>query len=451
MLKSCAVMATLACMLAVTGTAAAHPQPGGLGFGLYSGWFDESELKVRALQQASAMPKPRSGKSDVRCEDGMAGPYPCKNVDLLSNLPLAEIGGGAIGNDIWGWTDPRTNREYALMGRTNGTAFVDISNPRRPRFVGNLPTEVDGPRNLWRDIKVYEDHAYIVSEHIGHGMQVFDLTRLRGVNPSKAPAQFTADAVYRGIGLSNTHNLDIDEDSGFAYLVGTNTCNAGLHMVDIRDPEDPQFAGCFAADGYTHDTQCEIYDGPDERFAGREICFASNEDTVTIVDVTDKLLPTQLSRTGYPEARYTHQGWLTEDRRFFVFNDELDETGRGASRPPTVDVQTTYILPVESLTDPGGVMKSPNNTTSTDHNLYIKDGSIYESNYTSGLRIFPESRVPSGDLGEESAFFDVYPENDNPGFEGGTWSNFAEYRKGKVAVSTIDRGLFVLEAKLGRR
>jgi choice-of-anchor B domain-containing protein len=451
-MKKLVLMAAAIACLAFTSAAGAHPLPGGFSTtGLYSGWFDESQLKVEQLQAAAAMPKPASGRSDARCENGFAGPYPCKNTDLLSNLTLPEIGAaptGEIGNDIWGWTDPKTKREYAIMGRSDGTAFVDITNGKRPRFVANLPTEVDGPRQSWRDIKVYENHAYIVSEHIGHGMQVLDLTRLRAVNPAKAPAQFRADTVYRGGTpiLSNTHNLDINEDSGFAYLVGTNTCSAGLHMVDIRDPKNPKFAGCFAQDGYTHDTQCEIYDGPDERFRGREICFASNEDTVTIVDVTDKSAPKQLSRTGYPEARYTHQGWLTEDREYFVFNDELDETGRGASLPPTAPVQTTYFLPVRSLTNPGAVTKSPNNTTSTDHNLYIEDGWIFESNYTSGLRVFDESRVPN-DLGAEGAFFDVYPENDNPGFEGGTWSNYGDYRKGKVAVSSIDRGLFVVEPK----
>jgi hypothetical protein len=62
------------------------------------------------------------------CEDGFAGPFPCENVDLLSFTPLAEMG-GATGNDVWGWTDPLTGKEYAIMGMSNGTAFVDISTP----------------------------------------------------------------------------------------------------------------------------------------------------------------------------------------------------------------------------------------------------------------------------------------------------------------------------------
>ncbi len=438
MRKTSILLVTAASLLAMAGTAAAHPQPGGMSFGLYSGWFSAEDQKLRDLAAAAQTTQAAQGAAGADCVNGMAGEFPCKNVNLLGNLSLAEIGGGEIGNDIWGWTDRETGREYAIMGKTNGTAFVDVTDGTNPRFLGMLPTRTDGSRRFWRDIKVYRDHAFIVSEHIGHGMQVFDLTRLRSAGAQ--PQTFTADAIYEVGGSNNTHNLDINERTGYAYLVGTSTCAGGLHMVHIKNPAKPKFAGCFSADGYTHDTECERYSGPDKRFRNREICFASNEDTVTIVDVTDKDAPRMLSRTGYPSAAYTHQGWLTEDGKWFVFNDELDEL-RGSAPEGK---QTTYVMNVESLTNPGVVRASPNNTTSTDHNLYIRDGHVFESNYTSGLRIFDEDSVPSADL-EEVAFFDLYPENDAPGFEGGTWSNYGEYRDGKIAVSSIDRGIFVLE------
>jgi hypothetical protein len=39
---------------------------------------------------------------------------------------------------------------------------------------------------------------------------------------------------------------------------------------------------------------------PDVNYQGQEICFNSNENTVTIVDVTDKsVTPVMVSRTGY--------------------------------------------------------------------------------------------------------------------------------------------------------
>ena len=84
--------------------------------------------------------------------------------------------GGTQGNDIWGWFDAQSGNEYALMGMTNGTAFVDITDPEDPVFLGRLPTQT--VESDWRDIKVYQDHAYIVADDAGaHGMHVFDLTR----------------------------------------------------------------------------------------------------------------------------------------------------------------------------------------------------------------------------------------------------------------------------------
>jgi choice-of-anchor B domain-containing protein len=445
-------LAAIVGVLVFAGAAGAHSTSGTFGAGLATSWLDPDDAKLRGLKSVQAANAPQSS---ARCVRGMAGEFPCDDVDLLGHLPLASIGGGEIGNDMWGWKDPATGREYALVGKTNGTAFVDITEPTRPVFLGQLPTQSTTGGIFWRDIKVYRNHAYVVSENTNHGMQVFDLTRLRNV--ADAPATFTADAVYRGV--SRTHNLDINEESGFAYLVGSNTCwsgneNGGLHMVDIRSPKQPKFAGCALVrpgrpnNNYVHDTQCVNYDGPDAAFAGREICFGSNENAVVIYDVTDKSNPVVLSQTTYPTAVYTHQGWLTEDRKWFVFDDEGDENGFGA--PPTVDRQTTYILNVEDLVNTGTVMASTNNTTSIDHNLYIPgDGYIYESNYTSGLRIFTEKSVPTGDL-QEVAWFDVYPENDNATFEGGTWSNYAWFDDGVVGVSSIDRGLFVLKPRLKR-
>ena len=103
------------------------------------------------------------------CDGGFAGTYPCLEIDLLAFMPLSSIGGGS-GNDVWGWTDPLTGIEYAIMGRSSGTSFVDISDPENPVYLGNLPP--NGSNSSWRDIKVYNNHAYIVSEAAGHGIEI---------------------------------------------------------------------------------------------------------------------------------------------------------------------------------------------------------------------------------------------------------------------------------------
>ncbi|HLL70251.1 MAG TPA: choice-of-anchor B family protein [Pyrinomonadaceae bacterium] len=373
------------------------------------------------------------------CVNGMAGTFPCQNVDLASFLPLASMGGGT-GNDVWGWTDPLTKKEYALMGLSNGTAFVDISNAEQPVFLGKLPTHsVD---SIWRAVKVYGNHAFIVSEAANHGMQVFDLTQLRNVGAP--PATFTETAHYNG--FSRAHTITINEETGFAYVNGVtayadpaaNKCARGLHILDVNNPASPTFAGCFDADGYTHDSQCVIYRGPDAAYRNREVCFNSNEDTLTIVDVTDKKAPRQISRTTYTGSAYTHQGWLTDDQSLFLVDDELDEQ--------KLKTKTrTHIFNVSDLDAPSltGTHESAN--TAIDHNLYILGRYAYQSNYRSGLRVLDISGAGTANL-KEVGYFDIYPVDDLPAFNG-TWSNYPFFKSGVVAVSGIEQGLFLLRPR----
>lgn len=378
--------------------------------------------------------QPLVAMSNTPCVAGMAGTFPCHNIDLASFLPLNNIGGGSV-NDVWGWTDPLTHKEYAIVGRSNGTSFVDISNPEQPIYLGSLPPHsVD---SVWRSIKVYADHAFIVSEADNHGMQVFDLKRLRNV--AAPPVAFTENAHYAG--FRRAHTLAVNEATGFAYASGSkDTCAGGLHVVDIRNPVAPVFAGCVGQDGYTHETQCVIYRGPDLAYQGHEVCFNSNEDTLTIVDVTNKSEPKQLSRTTYAGVGYTHQGWLTEDHKHFLLDDELDERNTGVK-------STTYIWNVADLDAPSMMGVYSGQSPSIDHNLYIRGSRAYQANYRSGLRILDITNVGAAGL-SELAFFDIYPVDDAPQFSG-AWSNFPFFPSGIVIVGGIEQGLFVLKPAIG--
>ena len=373
------------------------------------------------------------------CTDGLAGDYPCRDVDLMSSLLLNEIGGGR-GNDIWGWHDSTTGKDYAIMGRSSGTAFVDISDPLRPIYLGDLRRH--SLNSQWRDIKVYRDHAFIVSEGYLSGMQVFDLRQLRTV--SSPPVAFSATAHYAG--FIKAHNIAINEDSGFAYVVGStvgsNTCSGGLHMINIQNPANPTSAGCFSGDGYTHDAQCVNYMGPDPDHVGAEICFNSNLDTLTIVDVTNKAAPVMLGREGYPNRRYAHQGWLTEDHAYFLLGDELDE-----KRVSSVTGTTTYLWDVSDLDSPNFIGTHVSTTSAIDHNQYVAGKYVYQSNYEAGLRILDVTDIANGNL-TEVAFFDLAPDSDSPTTLYGSWSNYPFFDSGIVIVSDRRRGLFVLRPNL---
>lgn len=540
-------------------------------------------------RQSAAPSMGNAPRGHAPCIDGKAaGLFPCDGVDLLGHVSHAELGTTFV-NDIWGWTDPKTKKDYALVGSSTGTAFVDVSDAKRPQVLGFLPTASSRGGSSWRDIKVYRDHAFIVSEHTNHGVQVFDLTRLRDWQGTYT----TYDADTRYTGHGNAHNIHINEATGYAYSVGAgrfsskgqpNTvrvsegsaagdylasgaafgpaptqtgfggdlvvgrdgagdtracealsgfpagaiavvdrgacsfvtkvgnaenagavgvivvnsvpgdpitmggggnigipavmvsladgnriksglpasarifandppspCGTGLHMIDVRDPKNPVYAGCEKQTGYVHDTQCVVYDGPDQEFQGREICFNSNglqfstngQNFVSIVDVTDKDAPVVLSRMPYEGSGYSHQGWLSTDRRWFLHGDEGDEQLRGVTT-------TTRVWDVGDLRNPSVQQVFTNGGGSIDHNLYTQGKYAFASNYTTGLRVYDTTDLGGAGL-REVGFFDMYPENDRATFEGGTWSNFPYFRqKGLVAVSSIDRGLFLLQPRGSR-
>jgi choice-of-anchor B domain-containing protein len=377
---------------------------------------------------SSGQDGPEFSAGPADCVDGRAAGYSCNKIALAKHVSLEELG-SAAGNDLWGWTDPLDGAEYILMGVDNGTVFVDITDAAQPILVGKLPTQTDS--SLWRDIKVYKDHAYVVADRAGsHGMQVFDLTRLR---TGGAGQIFMADVVYGDFG--NAHNIAIDEASGFAYVARSNTCNGGLHIVDIREPLNPLFAGCDSGDHATHDTQCVIYAGPDADYTGAEICFNSNHETIAIVDVTDKTAPNTLAELVYPDLQFAHQAWLDEAHQYLLVNDESDEFYLGFTTG-------TIVVDVSDLTAPEYLYTHRQSTPSTDHNLYVKNNQVFEANYTAGLRILEFTNLAM-DTFTEAGFFDTYPADDEPKIAG-AWGVYPFFSSGIVAVSDTDRGLFVL-------
>ena len=384
----------------------------------------------------------------TECESGAAGMFPCAEVDMISFLTRGEIGArrGIQVNDVWGWEDPQTGREYALVGRTDGTSFIDLTDPFHPVYLGNLPKTSTANQSIWRDIKVYKDHAFIVSDGAGaHHMQIFDLTQLRGITE---PQIFSETALYKGI--YSSHNIVINEETGYAYAVGSEaggeTCGGALHMINIQDPLNPFFVGCFAdtrtgalGTGTTHDAQCVTYNGPDLDYLGREICLSSNGTALSIADVTDKEAPVALAVARYPNVAYTHQGWLTEDHRYFYLNDEGDEMAE------MVAATRTLIFDVSDLEDPVMVKEYFGPSSAIDHNLYIQGDVMYQTNYVEGLRIVdisdPENPVEAG-------HFDTVPygPNDNSAVLG-AWSNYPYFKSGTIVVTSGREGVFFLKRR----
>ena len=397
--------------------------------------------------------------------DGKDYEYECNNYDLVGYVSLDEMNAES-GNDCWGWTDPNNGKEYALMGLDNGTAIVDISTPNSPIYLGKIPTET--VPSSWRDLKVYDNHVFIVSEAAGHGMQVFDLKQLRGLDSQQ---NFSADYVYSGYGHS--HNIAINTESGYAYTAGAGSTNdpVGIHALNISNPTSPTLELELPDFGYSHDAQIVNYRGPDSDHTGKEIYMGSNETKVVFVDVTDKNDPKLISEFLYDDE-YTHQSWLTEDHRYALLGDELDELDQSAQ--PWVlkeNAQSrTIVIDLNDLDNPILHFNYLSNTEAIDHNGYIVDSNFYLANYTSGLRVIDIINIEQKSF-TETGYFDTHIDDhthniihqnsprwsdpgDHTGAKGdeieafnGAWSVYPFFNSENIIISDINSGLFIVKKK----
>jgi choice-of-anchor B domain-containing protein len=315
----------------------------------------------------------------------------------------------------------------------NGTGVAEVTDPGNTTVVTHLP----GVSSIWRDIKTYLNYAYAVSEG-GGGIQVFDLALI------DSGTIVDLGNITTGGGTLKTHNVAINADSARLYRVGGGgSPTKGLRIFSLANPAVPAFLGAYNT-RYCHDAQ--IVTWTEAPYAGVEVAFCSGNNTsgggqpgVEILDVSD---PTNITQIGSIDlsappifshaAAYSHQGWLSPDRRYFFINDEVDESTTGN---PT----TTRILDVQDLTNPTQVGIFVNTTAARDHNLYTKGNQIFQANYRSGVRVLDASN-PLALF--EIGFFDTYPPNDNPNYNG-LWSVYPYFPSGTFIGSDIEKGLFV--------
>lgn len=354
-------------------------------------------------------------------QEGRILDFSAQKVAMLSWLSPEDITGVTqTANDVWGYVSP-SGREYAIIGLRFGTAFVEITDPLNPKVLKTIP----GSSSTWRDIAVYDQYAYSVTEG-GGGIQVIDL---RKIDKGKVKI---ANRV-QDLGLETVHNITVDPDSGYAYLSGSNLARGGLVAVDLSDPAKPVVEAGNWTESYVHDVVTVTYSkGP---HAGREIVYAfAGETGIAIIDVTDKANMFTVDVLTYPGLSYSHSGAVDRKLKYLYANDELDEL---AGEVPN---STTYLFKIKDFENARLIKSFTSGAPTIDHNGFVRGNWLYQANYESGLRVYKIKRPKNP---RQLAFFDTYPDADHPDFNG-AWGVFAGYPSGVVVVSDIQRGLFVL-------
>lgn len=320
------------------------------------------------------------------------------NVAFRSKLTFP---GQTLAN-VWGYS--AGGREYALVGASQGMIVIDITNPDAPQQIVQIP----GPNNLWKEIKTYGHYAYIVSEG-GMGLQIVNLANLP--SPNLAYKSYYGDGAIANQ-LNKGHALHIDTTKGFVYIYGSNLFSGGPVVVNLNpDPYNPTYAGRFNQLGYVHDG-----------YADNDTMFSSHiyAGQFAVVDMTNKAAPQLLATQTTPGA-FTHNTWLTPDRKTILATDEVNNSVLSAY---DISDLTDIRLLDQIQSNPG--------SNSVVHNTHILGNYAVTSWYRDGFTIVditrPDNLVQVGN-------YDTYA-GSGSGFQG-CWGVYPYFPSGTVIASNI--------------
>ncbi|MFQ5583194.1 MAG: choice-of-anchor B family protein [Calditrichia bacterium] len=299
-------------------------------------------------------------------------------------------------NDCWGYTAP-DGREYALLGVVNGTSIVDITDPANIYEVTFIPSA----SSTWKDIKTYQHYAYTVNESSG-GLQIIDLSDL--------PNSATLVNTYTG--FSTSHNIHIDVANAMLYAEGSSS--EPVRAISLADPVNPVQLSAFGIechDIYSRDNIVYVAEG--------------NSGSVGIFDLSTPGSPALLARINVPNSGYVHNCWLSDDGNYLMTTEETP--GKTIKYWNISDLNQPVIT--SQYLGPSGLA----------HNAHIKGDYAYISHYADGLRIVDISD-PNNIF--EAGYYDTYIPPSTT-FDG-AWGAFPFFSSGKVLISDMTSGLYVV-------
>lgn len=324
-------------------------------------------------------------------------------VDFLGQLSY----GNSDLSDVWGYES--CGQEYALVGVNDGFSIVDVTDPTNPTELHF----VNGPNTIWRDVKTWNDYAYVVNESgNSNGLLIVDLSGL----PGNIQTYTWSTGQYNGsnINLSDAHNIFIDEN-GIAYICGADD---GLFYLDLNvSPINPPVVGQYT-DAYVHD----LFVRGDTMW-NAEI----GQGRVRVLDIADKDNEILLGQITTPHNA-AHNVWLSDDNQFMFTTDETSGGCIAAfdvSDPSDMFLVDTYFSSVSNGAIP--------------HNTFVFGNYLVNSYYTDGVTVVDITN-PYNMM--QVDFYDTSPSSGN-GFDG-CWGVYPYLPSGNILATDQYEGLFVL-------
>ena len=332
------------------------------------------------------------------------------NLDLIGSYewPTSE------GSDIWGWVDPLTESEYALVGLSDRFSCVNVSNPSNPieEFY------ILDVNSTWRDIKTWGNYAYITTDDDGVsplGLLIVDLTDMTGSTYWHV-STFNHPTNGSSVEFTAAHNLYIDEN-GICYIfgagsnTGSNPSDGAIFLDVDANPTNPVYLGEWD-DEYIHDGMVK----GDTMYAG---CINAGE--LFVVDVSDKNNPTTIGTHPTPNA-FTHNAWVTDDGNFVFTTDEKSDAYLAAYD----------ITDINNIQEVDRIQSNPGSGT-IPHNVHVDGNFLITSYYRDGTTVHDITH-PNNMI--QVAYYDSYSGAGN-GFDG-CWGTYPFLPSGLIISSEIN-------------
>jgi choice-of-anchor B domain-containing protein len=307
-------------------------------------------------------------------------------------------------SDVWGYNDGQTY--LAMIGSTDGTIFIDVTDPASPQEIGFI----NGPNSSWRDIKTYQNYAYMGTEGFGSGQGLQIVSLANPLNPVLVNTYAQ--------NFSTIHNIVIDEPNAMAWLVGT---NSGSRILSLADPENPVEVASWNV-RYIHDAYV----------TGDFACLSEiNNGRQELADISN-LNNIQILSSWLTPDTAAHNCWYDDARTFMVTTDERNPGGHLA----IYDIkQPNGPIPLIGQYDP--------DPSAVIHNVMLDPDDQERatmSHYNLGFKMVDVHR-PGAIF--ELGSYDTRPATDS-GF-GGAWGIYSFDPRGYHYISDIQTGLYVLQ------
>ncbi len=324
-------------------------------------------------------------------------------------------------NEIWGLAI--NNKEYAVIGTTRGTHFIDVTDPTDVYEAYVIDGATMGPAVVHRDYHDLNGYLYIVcDEGLNSTLQIVDISTL----PNQPIVIYDNNEI-----IHRAHNIFIDTTAQRLWALSLQDANgpSGYAIWDISNPIDPSLLKrsntigplivSTVHDAYIDDNKAFLNCGLD----GLIIADFTDLDNVQVLG--------NLETSDYPQSGYNHSGWPSADGNFYFFADETH--GK--------DMKVYDISELPDMQLVATIDADNSSNKSIPHNQIVKGNYLYTAYYYDGLQVHDFSDPQ--DI-KRVMFYPTSNITATNNFEG-AWGVYPFLPSGNILVSDMQEGLFVIK------